>query len=127
MKIKYFKLCLILVMLVSPLIPQFVSAFEMLEDGFESSSRLTKLPSTPFGTVLSQSCAACPAKSFRISQESAYFVSETQITFAELQTIFQQRQPFNVLLATRPGTNVVTRILIFGYRAPISKAMERTK
>jgi hypothetical protein len=89
-------------------------ALKSLEDGIESTSRLTQLPSVVQGAVVARSCATCPVVTYRLSAESRFFVGAEQVSLADLRTFFTGRDTFNLIIAVNPGSQNVTRIVVQG-------------
>lgn len=94
--------------------PPEAHALKMLEEGIESTSRLTQLPSVPQGAVLSRTCRTCPLLTFRLSAESRLYVGSEQVSLADLRQFFTGRDEFNLIIATTPGSQTVTRIVVQG-------------
>lgn len=104
-------------LMVAALSPQQAHALKALEDGIESTSRLTQLPSVTQGAILARSCSKCPLQTFHLTAASRLFVGSEEVSLADLRQFFSGRDEFNLIIATTPGSQNVTRIVVQGLAA----------
>jgi hypothetical protein len=83
------------------------------EDAIEAMSSDLLLPTTAPGGMLARSCPTCRTQSLQLTSGSQYFAGAQPITLAELRRRFASGR-FPVLVATRPDSSIVARIVITG-------------
>jgi len=57
---------------------------QMLEEAIESNAELITLPSSITGTVAVRDCAACAARTLRLSPTTRFFIGGRPVTLQEL-------------------------------------------
>ena len=88
-------------------------AARSLEDAVEAQSSDLLLPATVPGTLSAKSCSSCPLRTLQLTSSSQYFNGNHAIAFGELRRLLGSGR-YPVLLALKPDSSVVTRVVITG-------------
>jgi hypothetical protein len=82
-----------------------------IDYGIETSSDTILMPSSGLGTVV-LTCTGCTARSYQLTNQTAYFIGEKQATFATFGAYLKTSGVRSAVLFVKPDGKAVTRIRV---------------
>lgn len=83
----------------------------VLEDGREVTPAMLTLPTLADGMLSIQGCSSCKRISLQFSRATRFYISKTEVTYADLQRHLRANPKVSVVVVSPKGQKIVSRIV----------------